>query len=334
MRTPQQIHRYLAGFLRISVLTVLVGSGCVTANFTQPTASLKSSIDTASTAVGTYFTELNTFERDLYLDERVYDPKLQVLEIDDQGNPTPLIGQLFKPASIKARMDALALLGSYSSRLADLAGSQAPENFSSATLALGTNLTGLDATFMGLVGTKDPTASQYIGPVSQIIAVTGEFYLQEKRDAMFTEAVKKGAPAVTNILDLLQNDLEMVVVPLRQTGIKERLAVRVDAYNKTKNSRGEVIDAVEKREAMTVAQRQEAIDAIRNAAQQYDLLISSNPTEAINGIREAHAALLKYVQSDRRPKDFADLMSAIEALQTKVERVASAVQQIKDIKRK
>lgn len=323
-----------ASRLTIAMFLACVCSGCVTADFTKPTASLKSSIDTASTAVGVYFTELNDFERDLYLDDRIYDPQLTVLGTDPNGKPTPLVAQFFKPASIKARMDAIALLGSYANRLAELAGSTAPQDFSSAAMSLGTNLTQLNGTFTSLTGAKDPTAQSYIGPVSQIIGLLGQLYLEGKRDAMVTDAITKGAPAVTNILDLLQNDLDTVVVPLRKTGIAERLANRVTAYNITTDASGNPIDAVAQRKAMTVAQRQEAIDGIRSAAQEYDLLISFNPTEAINGIREAHAALLKYAQSGRSPKDFAALMSAVEALQTKVNRVAAAVQQIRNIKGK
>jgi hypothetical protein len=120
----------------------------------------------------------------------------------------------------------------------------------------------------------------------------------------------------------------------QKTGIAERLANRVTAYNNTTDASGNTIDAVAQRKAMTVAQRQVAIDQIRVVAQQYDLLITFNPTEAINGIREAHAALLKYAQSSRKPKDFAELVSAVEAFQSKAERVAAAVQQIKNVKGK
>jgi hypothetical protein len=64
-----------------------------------------------------------------------------------------------------------------------------------------------------------------------------------------------------------------------------------------------------------------------------DALIAFNPTEAISGIREAHAALLKYAESDKKPKNFSELMSAVEALQSKAERIAAAVQQIRELRK-
>ena len=316
------------------VLLICGASGCVTANFTKPIASFKTSTDTAATAVGTYFTDLNEFERNLYLDDIAYDPTLRVAAVDENGKPTPLVTQIFSAASIKARMDALALLGNYANRLADLAGSSAPGDFSTAAQALGTNLFSLNKTFTSLSKTSDPSAGGYIGPVSQIAGLVGEFYLAEKRDKMVADAIAKGAPAITNILNLLENDLNTVVVPLQKTGIAERLANRVTAYNNTTDTNGNVIDALAQRKAMSVAQRQEALDVIGAAAEQYDLLVTSNPTEAINGIREAHAALLKYAQSSRKPQDFAQLLSAIEAFQAKAQAVSAAVQQIKNVQLK
>jgi hypothetical protein len=161
----------------VLVLAACLGTGCVTANFTKPVGSLKSSVDTASTAVGSYFTELNSFERDLYLEERVFDPQLRVEKTDADGKPTPLVGRFFTAESIKARMDAISLLGAYANRLAELAGSDAPQKFSSAAQALGTNVTSLIGSF-GNLSDKDTTAKDYVGPISQIIGIVGEFYLE------------------------------------------------------------------------------------------------------------------------------------------------------------
>ena len=311
---------------------VCLGTGCVTANFTQPIGSLKSGIDTTSTAVGSYFTELNSFERDLYLEERVFDPQLRIEKINAAGKPTPLVGQFFTAESIKARMGAITLLGIYANRLAELAGSDAPQKFSSAAQALGANVNSLVGTFGSLSG-KDPTSKDYVGPISQIIGIVGEFYLEKKRDTLLERAIRDGAPQVNRILDLLEIDLQNVVLPLRQTGIAQSLAVRLDAYNNTKDAAGLTVDAAARRAGLTVAQRQELIEGIRSAAKQYDALITFNPTEAIAGIREAHAALLKYVESDRKPADLSELMSAVEALQSKAERIATAVQQIRELRK-
>ena len=306
----------------LTLAVVLAGSGCVTANFTRPVASLKQSIDTAGSAIGGYYTELNRYERDLYLEGIACDPALRVEMTDANGNPTPLLGQKFSAESIKARMDAIALLGIYAGRLAELAGNSAPQKFSAGVTALGTNLSELQTTFADL-GAGDRTARNYVGPVSQLIGIAGEMYLEKKREDLVKTAVEQGAPRFNAIVDLLEQDMVGVIEPLRSTGLKQTLAARVSAYNNVDGH-----DALAVRRKMTVAERRDALTAIQNAADQYDAFVASNPTGVITGMRDAHAALLKYAESKHNPSDFSELLSAVEAFQAKAERLAVAVRQI------
>ena len=301
---------------------VLIGSGCVTANFTRPVASLQQSIDTAGTAIGGYYTELNRYERDLYLEGIACDPALRVEMKDANGNPTPLLGQTFSAESIKARMDAIALLGTYAGRLAELAGDGAPRQFSPGAAALGTNLFALQTTFAKL-GAGDKTAGNYVGPVSQLIGIAGEMFLEKKREDLIKTAVEQGAPRFNAIVDLLEQDMVSVIEPLRRSGLKQTLATRVNAYNNVDGH-----DAVAERRRMTVAERQDALNAIQNAVDQYDAFVASNPAGVITGMRDAHAALLKYAESKHNPADFSELISAVETFQAKAERLAVAVRQI------
>jgi len=306
---------------------VLVCSGCVTANFTKPVASLKQSIDTAGSSIGSYYTELNKYERDLYLEGVAYDPALRAEMMDANGNPTPLLGQKFSSESIKARMDAISLLGTYAGRLAELAGSDAPQKFSSGVTALGTNLYELQTTFANL-GAGDKTAKNYVGPISQLVGVAGEMFLEKKQEDLVKKAIVQGAPKFNAIVDLLEQDMVGVIEPLRSTGLKQTLATRVNAYNNVDGH-----DALEERKKMTVAERRDVLNAIQNAADQYDMFVASNPTGVITGMRDAHAALLKYAESKHNPSDFSELLSAVEAFQAKVERMAVAVQQIQALRK-
>jgi hypothetical protein len=101
----------------ILLLIFIPISACTTINFTAPVTSFQESIDTASSAIKTYYIELNSFERDVYLARAVRDPAIELLAIDERGRRTPLLGQTFSAASIKARADALTLLNSYAGRL-------------------------------------------------------------------------------------------------------------------------------------------------------------------------------------------------------------------------
>src|SRR5205085_4597375 len=107
--------RILAVFVVIS-LTIAI-TGCDNKEFTKRIVEFQTGVDTTTTAIGTYYSELNDFERDLYLQERLFDPSKEVLTVERDPNdpskklPTALVGETFNAESIKARTDAIRLLG-------------------------------------------------------------------------------------------------------------------------------------------------------------------------------------------------------------------------------
>jgi hypothetical protein len=205
--------------------------GCVKANFTEPITTFQESINKSASAIGTYYTNLNKFERKLYLEERLFDPKKKVLVTDEKGKPTPLLYQVFSPVGIKARMDSIVLLGIYANRLGTLAGSTAPSDFRGAVEKLGTNLDQLKTSFETLASKGDPSAGNYAGPVSKIVGIIGQHIIEEKREKLLEMAIIEGSPAVEEILEQLEKDLVNIIQPLQTTGLKIALANRVMAYN-------------------------------------------------------------------------------------------------------
>jgi hypothetical protein len=49
-------------------------TGCVTAQFAEPISSFEKSLSTSGAAIAVYYTELNRYERDLYLDRLAFNP--------------------------------------------------------------------------------------------------------------------------------------------------------------------------------------------------------------------------------------------------------------------
>ena len=297
--------------------------GCVTANFTEPISSFQKSVDQTGAIVSTYFSELNQFERELYLEERAFNNTLDVLAIDERGEKTPLYGKTFSAESIKARTDAITLLGMYATRLAKLAGSDAPARFAASSTLLGENLGKLNETFAELANDNkilDATASAYVGPISNIIGAIGKMHLEETRDKMLAAAIKEGAPKVESTLNLLESDLLMVVGPLQRTGLKQKLAEQVVYYN-------------ENRESFSVDQRRKALKEIDQAAARYDSAVTFNPSILIGGMRKANQALLKYSQADKTPENLAELMSALEIFKSRVKEIAPSVKQLYNLRK-
>jgi hypothetical protein len=302
-------------FAVISLLILLVSlTGCVTTNFTQPVASFKQSVNTSTAAIGAYYTNLNEFERQLYVDNIALDPTLEVGEVQN-GKPTPLVGEVFQPASIKARMDALSLLGVYAQRLTDLADSDAPQQVSTDAKALGQSLTDLDKTFSQLSGKGDNAAAAYVGPISSLLGSIGKMYEQQQINKDLHKVITDGSQRVDAILDLIQGDLASVVKPLETTGLHEKLVNRITYYNNNRNS-------------MNLQQRQSSLSDIAASASAYEATVVFNPATVTDSIRQANHALLKYATAPTNPQNFNDLLTALRAFEQNSQEVAANVQKL------
>ncbi|MBS0420735.1 MAG: hypothetical protein JSR66_23700 [Proteobacteria bacterium] len=308
----------------VAVLS-LMASGCVTTNFTQPVASFQQSINSSSASLGTYFTQLNTLERDIYFEELATDPQLDLAAINKDGKRTAFGGKYFSADAIKARMDALALLGTYAQRLADLAGSDPGTQFATNVNALGTSLSSLDKTFTHLATAsggkpaQDPVAAQYAGPISDLIGTIGKMYLEGQRDKAIAEAVNHGSPKVDVILNLLEADLTAVVVPLVNADLKYQEGLDVQDYN-------------HRRAKLTTEQRSALLVTIGQRADAYDAAVAANPAGLIQSIRTANAALVKYANAPKSPHNLSEFLSALQTLAQSAQDIADDVNKIEAVR--
>jgi hypothetical protein len=283
-------------------------------------ASFQQSINTSSAAIGSYFTNLNDFERQLYLDGLLLDPKQRLEATDEKGKPTPLLGGYFQPSSIKARTDSLTLLAVYGQRLSELAGSDAPQMFAENARILGDSLSNLDKTFSQLSNQgSDNTAASYVGPVSALVGSIGKMYLQQKKDDAIRVAVNSGAPEVRKIIDLLEKDLVAVVKPLLTTGLQAELAERVRYYNDYRQN------------GMGLQQRQEWLEDIRERSAAYDASVAFSPSSLMQSMRQALEALVTYANAPKTPQNFSDLVAALDTFSQNAQEIANEVQQIRQV---
>jgi hypothetical protein len=305
--------------LKVSIGLVCIlalSSACVTNRFSKPISTYQKSVDASIGVIGKYYDGMNSYERRLYLQGILLNPKEEVLFTDAQGKLTPLAGRIFSPESVKARLDALALINLYAKRLADLAGSDAPTKFAENTKVLSDNLVNLSGTFSTLAGAgADKTASKFITPIGSLVGLVGQIYLQEKRDAALKAAIEQGDPVVTQILDLIKDDLVGVISPQILTGAKQLLADRVNSYNQNRTT-------------MSSEERRKALDEIAAAAQEYDATILFNPANLLQAMKEAHQALVKFARAPKEPKTFSDLVAALETFAGRAETAAQAIHQL------
>jgi hypothetical protein len=182
LREPQHVEKETSDMrtdmLRTAVLTVaLLTIGCTTNRFNTPLGTFRSDIQAGNAIIGDFYRTRNAYERKLYLLSVFVNKDQEVLFIGSDG-PTPLGSPVFSEDSLKARLDALRLVGVYADRLAELAGSSAPSKFSEASALLGTNLTSLPKQFENLAShntkdTQDTTASKFIEPITNLVRAIG-----------------------------------------------------------------------------------------------------------------------------------------------------------------
>jgi hypothetical protein len=311
---------------------MLSSVACDNSQFKERIADFQESVGLVSGAVGTYYAEMNQFERELYLQDVLLHPTKIV---SARGTPPTLFGP-FNEDSIKARMDAITLLGKYGQRLALLAGTDAPERFASASQELGTNLFNLQSTFRSLDRSGDPTASNFLTPIGTIVGVIGKMILEAKRDKKLRLAIDEAAPAVRTVIDLIENDLNNVIVPARLTGHIKTLQDLVEYYNcldrtgTSSTPASSVCPTPPVKASLT--ERRDLLSRINQSARQYELFKTANPGEAVSSMREAHEALVKYA-ADRNPKNLAALVSTLDAFRSRAQQIANAVLQIRNLNR-
>lgn len=307
----------ISGARTILLLPLVLGTflqGCAVNRYQAPVGTFHDRAQQTIGVLSDFYTSRNSYEIDLYLKTVAADNSLKVEETDPQGNPTPLGKEAFSLDSINARLNALNLIGIYANRLNDLANTKAPSDFQTAATALGDNLKSLDKTFEHLGGPKDPTAGEYIGPISTLIGIVGQMFLEHQRDVAIKKAVDDGAKSVDAILALMRDDMDNIFSKEVRTGAKERMAVLMRAYNTD-------------REKLSYEQRTARLAEIKAAAAEAAASVGSAPANLITSMMNAHTKLIQAVNSPQqgKPASLAEFNRALEAWTLLIQSIAGQV---------
>jgi hypothetical protein len=292
-----------------SVLVFLVVlCGCTANRYEAPASSFRDNTQQTINVLSSFYASRNSYEIELYLQSVAADSNLAIQTTDSNGVPTPLGKPVFSPTSIRARLNALRLVGVYANRLYDLANSSAPAKFQSSTTALGENLSSLDKTFQSLQGVSDPTANKYIGPISSLIGTVGEMFLDKKRDELVTKAVTDGAPQVELILSQVRDDMDKIFSLELITGANEKLAILIAAYNSDRTK-------------LDFEQRTARLSEIKAAANEVAASVGSAPTGLVTAMIDAHQALVREATSPAklRINNLATLNESLEQWTTEIQ---------------
>ena len=296
----------------VSLLAVAAcaSMGCATNRYAAPVGDFRDRAQATIGVLSEFYDSRNDYELQVYLNSVAANSQTKLVEVSAQGVHTPLGKPVFSPAGIKARLDALDLIGAYANRLADLASSTAPAKFHDTADLLGTNLSSLDQTFKTLGGKKDPTANAYIMPITDLIGAIGQTILEHKRDVMIKEAVDKAEGPINKILEIVKSDLDNIFSLASSTGESDNLSDLVKAYNS---------DAPN----ISFDQRQARLKQIEAAVKGRSVAAASVPSSLVTSLAEAHHALVRLARSSRKPQDFAAFNDALAAWTSRIQSAAA-----------
>src|SRR5260370_6113292 len=310
MKMPSLSPRHTSAFIAFAAVL----SGCTANRYEAPASSFRDKTQQTINVLSSFYSSRNSYEIDVYLQSIAADSSLTVQTTDSNGVPTALGKPVFSPASIKARLDALNVVGVYANRLYDLANTTAPAKFQSAATALGQNLSSLDKTFQTLHGASDPTANKYIGPISSLIGTVGEMFLDRKRDELITKAVTEGAPQVEVILSQVRDDMDKIFSLEIITGSNEKLETLIAAYKSDRTK-------------LNFEQRMTRLSAIKAAANEVAASVGSAPTSLVTSMMDAHKALVQEATSPPKARihNLAELNGALEQWTIQIQNLATEI---------
>lgn len=301
-----------------ALLLLILLAGCDQRDPAPAVLGWQQRFSAASVALGGWFGGLERGERELYLQELAHSG--EPVRLRQDGRPTPLAGSVFPPAAIRARCEAVALLGEHAERLARLAADQAPDATASAASTL--------AGRIGTLAAGDPRLGEYAGPVGVLAGLVAGAVVEHQRQQLLDQALRRGGPAVERLLDLLEADLAESVGPLRLTGAAQARDTLISDYNRRRQEEA----ALPAAQRATPAERLRELQAIAALSQRVELLRGGAPLRLPAAMRQAYRRLATVAGGHQppTPAQQAALRQALDDLQAETAATATLIAPLED----
>lgn len=270
-----------------ALLLLIILAGCDQRDPAPAVLGWQQRFSAASVALGGWFGGLERGERELYLQELAHSG--EPVRLRQDGRPTPLAGSVFPPAAIRARCDAIALLGEHAERLAWLAADQAPDAAATATTTLAGRISALAG--------GDARLGEYAGPVGTLAGLVAGAVVEHQRQQALDQALRRGGPAVERLLDLIEADLAESVGPLRLTAAAQARDTLISDYNRRRQEET-ALPAVQR---ASPAERLRELQAIAALSQRVELLRGGAPLRLPAAMRQAYRRLATVAGGGRPP---------------------------------
>ena len=289
--------------LRSYAATVLLVclSACGSANdFAAPISKFQTATTDTAAAYVPIFTAKNSTER-----------HFNFVQAQTRNEPIDqnTISNAFSPKDIQVRVDAFQVISDYATALATVAGSQDESQFSSSIDSLNASINSLNTTFN--LGSKSDALSKYSGPIAGLVEFVGKAIINHERIVILRSAIHDGAPFVEQLMSLLKTDLKDAYNDQR-----EALLTEYDDYRRIYN----------KQRAEGKPHSTKDLEATYN---EYDLLSSQSPVDAISAMQKAFDALKQYASDFNNPKSFHQFVAAVDVFAKQATEALNVAKQLK-----
>jgi len=349
----------------ISVALVFA-AGCASVDgFQKPISDFSKSVQNGNTAISEAYLQRNPLEREVYLIKVLTGEETQLVDIDKNGNPTPVGKDIWSSESIAARLNALQMLSAYAERLAALAGADAPQRARTAITSAGASIGNIDETLVQLRrlrATKDleevKKRNESLSKIAGTILTTEQANLVTKflaLDQAKSEAALKDITAHEYIVPIFKAVGLLCEAYLEKKIEGELVHAIVEAHGTVEGGPGPVTEILDLLDRDLKDSGERTVTALNSArrslATHYDqnkgemsfndraallkrfqelddratVARSATPSEIISRIKQAHDALYNYASSARKKPNLEELIVRLDGLSKDIEVLAEAV---------
>lgn len=309
----KQKTRMKYNLLTITVTALVLLAGCSsTTGYKKPISDFQNASSVVTDSARIYVSQLNKTERDAYIDRQVSAAnRITLTDIEKK--------QVFSLYEIQARLDALSELSKYGELLGQLANSDAPERITASAEDLATSLEKLETDIGKINRSSNKAFSRAIGPATRFIGEIARLVVEKKIQEALNKAILSGEEPVVHLIRAIRDDL-ILAYERKQTAISDNRVVYVDGYEIERSKANPNIDALRKRG-----------EELKSSLDAWESFPASNPSEGLDAMATAHAALVDYARSPKSTADLATFAAQMDIFVSRAKRVGRAVQQLQAI---
>ena len=284
---------------------------CGPGGYVEPVTKFRDSSVVVIASTKVYLSELNKVERDQFILERA--SQRQPINLDELETV-----QVFSKEGLQARLDALDQLAAYGDLLLKLANSDAPEKIQAEATNLGDAVKTLSGTVAGFTGDSDKNFKAAVSPVAIIVGSIVSSIVQKKISEALNKAINDGEEPINRLLTAIRGDMQ-IAYERKHGFFSQTRVILVDDY------RNALEKGADSEKLRTLA------DRIRAHEDKWEELGNANPADAIDAMKKAHTALIKYAKSSHKVTDLASLDDAMEAFAARAKEIGQAIQALREL---